>query len=66
MLVLAQFGLSLSLGSPLGISNAQSSYWLVLSARFTWALAQDHTANHPHGSGIRPPRDLQRNSTSDT
>ena len=45
MLVLARFGLSLSLGSPLGISNAQSSYWLVLtnlSVRFTWALERDH------------------------
>ena len=36
MLVPARFGLSLSLGLALGISKAQSSYWLVLSARFTW------------------------------
>ena len=41
MLVPARFGLSLSLGLALGISKAQSSYWLVLSARFTWASSRD-------------------------
>ena len=41
MLVPAGFGLSLSLGLAMGISKAQSSYWLVLSARFTWARSRD-------------------------
>ena len=41
MLVLARFSLALSLGLARGISNAHSSYWLVLSARFTGATSRD-------------------------
>ena len=41
MLVLVRFGLDLSLGLARRIANAHSSYWLVLSARFTWATSRD-------------------------
>ena len=41
MLVLVRFGLDLSLGLARRVSNAHSSYWLVLNARFTWATSRD-------------------------
>ena len=41
MLVLARFGLGLSLGLARGVSNAHSSYWLVLKARFTCSTSRD-------------------------
>ena len=41
MLVLARFGLALSLGLARGISSAHSSYYLVLNARFTCSTSQD-------------------------
>ena len=44
MLVLARFGLALPLGLARGISNAHSSYWLVLtnrSACFMLATSRD-------------------------
>ena len=49
MLVLARFGLALSLGLTRGISSAHSSYWLVLSAiklNYSNNLSSEHVCNN--------------------